>query len=138
MAPSRWLAGRPRRSGTARRAQASRAHSRAVQLLLRGFREVRQHRGCQASVLGSALETALLALGQEALPKEEIAVDVYEDKKDSNTTPVLPDTLSPVTLHHAPPTVPDPAEKRQKVEGEFSSLIPRFRRWSKTSLVDVV
>ena len=50
---------RPNRPAAERRAQAARAQSRAVQLLLRGFRELGRHRGCRPSALGAALHTAL-------------------------------------------------------------------------------
>lgn len=48
-----------RRSGAARRAQAARADARAVQRLLRGFKELEQHRGCCSSRLGAALSSVL-------------------------------------------------------------------------------
>ena len=54
-----WCAGRQRRSGAARRAQAARSQARAVQRLLAGFHEVQAHRGNRLSRLGAALLEAL-------------------------------------------------------------------------------
>lgn len=49
-----------RRSAAERRQQAARAQARVVQTLLRGFKEVSAHRGCQPTILGRALQAALL------------------------------------------------------------------------------
>ncbi|CAE8632394.1 unnamed protein product [Polarella glacialis] len=50
-----WTAGRPRRSGAARRAQQVRAQGRAIQCILGAVDELALHRGCQPSRLGAAL-----------------------------------------------------------------------------------
>ncbi|CAE8595296.1 unnamed protein product [Polarella glacialis] len=49
-----WTAGRPRRSGAARRAQQVRARGRAIQCILGAMDELALHRGCQPSRLGAA------------------------------------------------------------------------------------
>ena len=54
-----WHGARPRRTGANRRAQKSRAHAKAIQLLLKGFAEIQDHRGGRLSRLGMALRSAL-------------------------------------------------------------------------------
>eukprot|EP00969_Alexandrium_andersonii_P102918 4541430-Alexandrium_andersonii.AAC.1 len=55
----RLLRRRPNRTALARREQHGRAHGRAVQLLLREFALIQQHRGGQFSRPGEALRRAL-------------------------------------------------------------------------------
>ena len=65
---------RPRRTAAARRAQHDRAHARAVQLLLRSFASLREHRGGQPSRLGVALAAALDLHSSRAPATEEAEV----------------------------------------------------------------
>ena len=68
-----WVAGRTRRSGAKRRAQAMRAEARVVTRLLKCFSQL-HHRGCGNSVLGNALAKALLPVeGAVADPHTALA-----------------------------------------------------------------
>ena len=55
----RWWSARPRRASGARRAQATRAHARAIGHLLGAFDALAVHRGCAATRLSQALAAAL-------------------------------------------------------------------------------
>ena len=57
--PSTQWRPRPRRTAPQRRAQALRAQCRVVQSLLRGFEDLKNHRGCRPTVLGAALAELL-------------------------------------------------------------------------------
>lgn len=61
-----WMEKRPRRSGRARHLQHLRSETRVIQRLLRGFSELENHRGCQPTVLGSALAEVLKAKTEKA------------------------------------------------------------------------
>ena len=60
---------RPNRTAASRREQYARAEARRVGHLLKGFAQVRQHRGGQLSRLGLALQEALSVGGYSSFPK---------------------------------------------------------------------
>ena len=71
---SGWWSARPRRAGAARRAQALRAHGRAVGHLLRAVEALEAHRGGTPTRLARALAEALRAprLGEQASPSPPV------------------------------------------------------------------
>ena len=83
---------RTRRSAAARRAQRERATARVAQALLRGFAELRQHRGGRPSRLAAALAAALddfpgTGASQETAYAEHVVNNwTWKDKQEEQAT----------------------------------------------------
>ena len=104
-APARG--GRPRRTAAARRAQHERANARAVQLLLRSFASLREHRGGEPSTLGNALAAAFGRRSSWALASEEAEAPPLD-----SALAEVPEALPP----GGAPGLPKPVKQEQELE----------------------
>ena len=89
---SRGRCKRPDRTAASRREQYKRAEARCIQSIMRKFQAL-QHRGCQASKLGAALQQALgqtVQQEEDAVPQkdasEEAAAAIAEDEEADAAT----------------------------------------------------